>query len=260
VDANGRLHRWLFHHALALARFNPPGLIFRSASRFYQRIEAYRAVLESVSAPFLPLIEWQPTALGNVEVLNDTSDLYRYFDATAHAEFLYACVEQVIEVGMPAEIHFLEAFDAFSERVQQIVDMPTNTVELLRAFLAQNGGAPLEARAHRGVRGAEYRRGRGGRAGVRTDVRRGRYRLIDLRQTIATIRAQPANPSPQRRPQPPFCPPIQNGGFLALGAPALGHFQAVRPAPSPGVTFASTPCSFVLRPEGRRLPLARSRL
>jgi hypothetical protein len=97
VDANGRLHRWLFHHALALARFNPPGLIFRSASRFYQRIEAYRAVLESVSAPFLPLIEWQPTALGNVEVLNDTSDLYRYFDATAHAEFLYACVEQVIE-------------------------------------------------------------------------------------------------------------------------------------------------------------------
>jgi hypothetical protein len=41
---------------------------------------------------------------------------------------------------MPAEIHFLEAFDAFSERVQQIVDMPTDTVELLRAFLAQNGG------------------------------------------------------------------------------------------------------------------------
>ena len=140
VDGNGRLHRWLFHHGLALARFNPPGLIFPVSVAIYRRIEEYRRVLETYSAPLLQVIEWTPTAGGNVEVLNDTADFYRYFDATAHAEFLYACVEQVIERDMPDEFRFLESFDAFSERIQQIVDMPTAQVELLRGFLAQNEG------------------------------------------------------------------------------------------------------------------------
>jgi len=70
--------------------------------------------LESYSAPLLPLIDWQPTPDGNVEVLNDTATYYRFFDATAHAEFLYACVEQTIERDLPAEVRFLEAFDRFS--------------------------------------------------------------------------------------------------------------------------------------------------
>jgi hypothetical protein len=140
VDGNGRLHRWLFHHALALARFNPPGLIFPVSVAIFGRIEEYRRVLESYSAALLPLIEWQPTAAGNVEVSNDTADFYRYFDATVHVEFLYACVEQVIEHDMPEEVRFLEAFDAFSERLQHIVDMPAAQVELLRGFLAQNDG------------------------------------------------------------------------------------------------------------------------
>jgi hypothetical protein len=144
IDGNGRLHRWLFHHALALARFNPPGLIFPVSVAIYRRIDEYRRVLESYSAPLLALIEWAPTASGNIEVLGDTADFYRYFDATAHAEFLYACVEQVIERDMPDELRFLEAFDAFSERIQQIVDMPTAQVELLRGFLAQNEGTLSE--------------------------------------------------------------------------------------------------------------------
>ncbi len=33
--------------------------------------------------------------------LNDTGDFYRYFDATAHAEFLYACVRKTIEEDLP---------------------------------------------------------------------------------------------------------------------------------------------------------------
>ena len=141
VDGNGRLHRWLVHHSLALASFNPPGLIFPVSVAIYGRIADYRAVLESYSASLLPLIDWEPTASGNLRVLNDTADFYRFFDATRHAEFLYACVEQVIEQDMPDEIRFLESFERFSEAIQQIVDMPTGQVETLRGFLAQNDGA-----------------------------------------------------------------------------------------------------------------------
>jgi hypothetical protein len=144
VDGNGRLHRWLVHHALALASFNPPGLIFPVSVAIYGRIAEYRAVLESYSASLLQLIDWEPTTSGNLRVLNDTADFYRFFDATRHAEFLYACVEQVIEHDMPNEIRFLESFERFSEAIQQIVDMPAGQVEMLRGFLAQNDGTLSE--------------------------------------------------------------------------------------------------------------------
>ena len=97
-------------------------------------------MLETYSRPLLPEIEWQRTQSGNVEVLNHTADFYRYFDATAHAEFLYECVEQTIIHDLPEEVYFLEAFDRFGDGVQQVVDMPSAQIELLQKFLQQNGG------------------------------------------------------------------------------------------------------------------------
>lgn len=140
VDGNGRLHRWLIHHALAAAAYTPPGLVFPISAAILRNLALYKAVLESWSGRLLPFIEWRPTPEGNVEVLNDTADFYRYFDATAHAVFLYECVEQTIERDLPEEVRFLEAFEAFGEAVQQVVDMPAGQVELLRGFLAQNDG------------------------------------------------------------------------------------------------------------------------
>ena len=104
------------------------------------RINDYRKILESYSARLLPLIEWEPTDKGNVRVLNDTGDYYRFFDATPHAEFLYECVERTIEVDIPAETSFLKGYDSFRRQVEDIVDMPDNTVDLLFRFLRQNDG------------------------------------------------------------------------------------------------------------------------
>jgi hypothetical protein len=42
----------------------------------------------------MDFIEWRSTSNRNVEVLNGTVDLYRYFDCTEAAEFLYACVRR----------------------------------------------------------------------------------------------------------------------------------------------------------------------
>jgi len=140
ADGNGRLHRWLIHHALALAGYTPVGLVFPISAAILRRLERYKAVLESYSAPLLAFIEWQPTDKGNVEVLNETVDFYRFFDATEHAVFLYECVEQTIQRDLPDEVHFLEAFDAFDDAVQQVVDLPAAQVELLRRLLAQNDG------------------------------------------------------------------------------------------------------------------------
>lgn len=148
-DGNGRLHRWLIHHVLARAGFNPPGIVFPVSAAILRQVEEYRRVLESYSRRLLNLIEWRPTPAGNVEVLNETADFYRYFDATRHAEFLYECLEQTVQHDLVDEVRFLRAYDAFVGRVGTLVDMPQARVELLWRFLHQNQGK-LSARARTG--------------------------------------------------------------------------------------------------------------
>lgn len=140
-DGNGRLHRWLIHHMLTVAGFNPPGLVFPVSAVILREIDEYKRVLTSYSGPLLECcIEWRWTEEHNVEVLNDTGDLYRYFDATAHAEFLYHCVAETVEKDLPNEVAYLEAFDRFAEGINQLVDMPHKMIHLLHAFLRQGGG------------------------------------------------------------------------------------------------------------------------
>jgi len=86
------------------------------------------------------LIEWEPTEGFNVRVLNYTGDFYRFFDATPHAEFLYACVRQTVEKDLPEESDFLRRYDSFRQRVEGIVEMPERLIDLLFRFLEQNEG------------------------------------------------------------------------------------------------------------------------
>jgi len=139
-DGNGRVHRWLFHHVLCGAGYNPPRVVFPISSTIYRRIDAYRRVLESYSQPLLEFIDWKPTPDYNVEVLNETANYYRYFDATVHAEFLYECVKQTVERDLPDEVAYLEAYDHFSRGVLGAIDMPNSMVDLLHRFLKQHGG------------------------------------------------------------------------------------------------------------------------
>jgi hypothetical protein len=139
-DGNGRIHRYLIHHVLAARGFNPPGIVFPVSATILGRIDDYRRALEDYSSRVLPLIDWKSTEGGNVEVLNDTADFYRYFDATPQAEFLYACVRKTVEEDLPEEADYLRRYDAFKGQVQAVVEMPDRTVDLLFRMLRQNGG------------------------------------------------------------------------------------------------------------------------
>ena len=148
-DGNGRLHRYLIHHILAARGFSPPGVVFPVSSAILERIDDYRRVLEGTSARVLPLVDWEPTAQFNVRVLNNTGDFYRFFDATPHAEFLFACVQKTIDEDLPAETDFLRRYDRFRQQVGAVLDMPERTIDLLFRFLHQNGGRlSKRARAH----------------------------------------------------------------------------------------------------------------
>ncbi len=148
-DGNGRIHRYLIHHVLAQRGFNPPGVVFPVSAAILDRIDAYGTILEDYSRRLLPLIEWEPTERGNVRVLNDTADFYRFFDATSHAEFLFECVRRTIEEDLPNETDFLRRYDQFTGHLQAIADMPNRTADLLFRFLHQNAGH-LSGRAREG--------------------------------------------------------------------------------------------------------------
>lgn len=151
VDGNGRLHRYLFHHVLARAGFNPSGVVFPISAVILRNIEEYNRVLRAYSGPLLPFIDWGGDPKGNVKIAGETAHYYRFFDATEQATFLARCVQTTIDEDLPREVGFLKGYDRFAMGLSRIVDMPNKEIELLRKFLAQNDGK-LSKRA----RGGEF--------------------------------------------------------------------------------------------------------
>jgi len=104
------------------------------------RIDDYRTTLQAHSGPLMPFIDWRPTADRNVEVLNDTADLYRYFDCTGAADFLFACVRRTVEEDLPREIDYLRRHDEALHRIMDAVEMPDRVAENLVMLIRQNNG------------------------------------------------------------------------------------------------------------------------
>lgn len=139
-DGNGRIHRYLIHQVLAEKKFTPANIIFPVSSVILERIHDYREILEMYSRPLLRLIQWRPTEKRNVEVLNNTINFYRYFDATRQAEFLYDCIKVTIEKTLPEEVDYLKKYDEMRIFIKNYIDMPDRMVDLLIRFMYQEKG------------------------------------------------------------------------------------------------------------------------
>lgn len=139
-DGNGRIHRYLIHHLLSVMKFTPQGITFPVSSAILDRIDDYRKVLETYSQPILDFIKWKRTEDNNVEVLNETIDYYRYFDATIQSEFLFECIESTIDSIIPQEVAYLQKYDAMKTWLDDNFEMPDRMVALLIRFLEQNKG------------------------------------------------------------------------------------------------------------------------
>jgi hypothetical protein len=120
VDGNGRLHRYLIHHL--------------------QRILDYQLLLEKHSHSILPFIEWKRTKENNVEVISDTADYYKYYDATRQSIFLFECIYDTIDNIIPKEIKYLQQYDEFKNYLDNEFELPDKHVALLVKYLSQNNG------------------------------------------------------------------------------------------------------------------------
>lgn len=148
IDGNGRLHRYIIHHILSQTGYTEQGIIFPVSASILTHIKDYAKALESYSQPILNFIEWKASEDNNVEIVNDTIDYYRYFDATAQAEFLFYCVNDTLVNVIPNEVEYLQKFDEFKRFLDHKFEMPDNMISLLVGFLEQGNGK-LSARARK---------------------------------------------------------------------------------------------------------------
>jgi len=139
-DGNGRIHRFLVHHILSKLGFTPQGILFPVSAAMLRDRLAYDQVLEGFSASIMPFIQYDLDLEHGMTVKNDTARLYRYFDATAQAEYLYRCIEETIHRDLRDEIGFLAVFDAALRATLNIVDMPNRRAALLVRLILQNKG------------------------------------------------------------------------------------------------------------------------
>ena len=146
VDGNGRIHRFLVHNVLSTTGFTPQGMVFPVSAAMLRDMVAYDRSLEAFSEDIAPFVQYSLDAEQKMTVANETHDLYRFFDATPQAEYLFACIEDTIGRDLNQELNFLKFFDTAMKAVMGIVDMPNQRASLLVRLIHQNKGKLSKAK------------------------------------------------------------------------------------------------------------------
>jgi Fic family protein len=139
-DGNGRIHRFLIHHSLAKLGYTPEGIVFPVSAVMLRNLAKYDKALTAFSGKIGPFVEYRVDDAQRMTVLNETKNLYQYFDATPQAEYLYECVAETIEKDLREEIGFIERYDRALDETKEIVDMPDKRASLLVRLILQNKG------------------------------------------------------------------------------------------------------------------------
>jgi hypothetical protein len=134
------LHRYIIHHILSQTGYIEQGIIFPVSAFILTHIKDCAKILESYSHPILNFIDWKAAENNNVEIVNDTFDYCRYFDATTQDEFLFYCVNDTLVTIIPNEVEYLKKYDAFKQFLENKYEMPDKMISLIVGFLEQGNG------------------------------------------------------------------------------------------------------------------------
>ncbi len=145
-DGNGRIHRFLIHHILAARRFGPPGVLLPVSAVLLGRPADYDASLEAFSVPLKQRTDCELSEDGEMAVHNATLDHFRYLDGTAMAEALHGFLAETVEKEIPAELRFLQSYDAARAAMREVVDMPEPAANLFLRLCLQNNGRLSQAK------------------------------------------------------------------------------------------------------------------
>jgi Fic/DOC family len=141
MDGNGRLSRFLFHHALCRSGKLEKGLILPVSVAMKRNEEDYLAVLQEYSKQARErwLVRWIDEGNYDMRFEGDPT-IYRYWEATHCVEFGYRMAQQALEFDLRHETEFLARYDRILKAVNERFDVRGSDLATLVVCCLDNGG------------------------------------------------------------------------------------------------------------------------
>jgi len=146
-DGNGRIHRYLIHDVMKQREPEHKFIIPISAA-ILKNQKQYDSVLETISRPILAMLDWELDSENNNKLIvhNDIDYMYRYPDYTEHVKFVYDMMTTAISDELVEEIGLLVVFDAIKSAINNLTDIPNNTLDQITSIIINGGGKVSKAK------------------------------------------------------------------------------------------------------------------
>lgn len=147
MDGNGRLSRFLIHHALCASGAMENGLLLPVSVAMKREEQRYLQALQAYSRPMRDFwsVQWLDGEEFRFEFLGDEA-LYRYWDGTAAVEFVMDMAERALDVELRDETRFLARYDQVLKAVDERYDVRTSLLSTLVMMCLDNQGVMSQNR------------------------------------------------------------------------------------------------------------------
>lgn len=141
MDGNGRLSRFLFHHALCRSGKLEKGLLLPVSVAMKRNEDDYLATLQGFSKPARERWSVRWIDEGDYDIrFNGHPAIYRYWNATSCVEFGFRMAEQALEVDLRSETQFLARYDRIVKEIDARFDVRGSDLATLVVSALDNGG------------------------------------------------------------------------------------------------------------------------
>jgi hypothetical protein len=141
MDGNGRISRFLFHHALCQSGLLQRGMLLPVSIAMKRNEDKYLAALKSFSESARK--RWEVIWIdGNDYQMTFKSDdsIYRYWNATACVEFSLSMAKQAFEKDLVEETEFLAKYDLIYRAIDRRFDIRGKDLNILILACLDYGG------------------------------------------------------------------------------------------------------------------------
>jgi Fic/DOC family len=141
LDGNGRLSRFLFHHALCRSGKLEKGLILPVSVAMKRNETDYLTVLQGYSKQARERwsVRWIDEGIYDMR-FNGQPSIYRYWDATDCVEFGYRMAGQALDFDLRHETEFLVRYDKILKAVNEKFDLRGSDLSTLVVCCLDNDG------------------------------------------------------------------------------------------------------------------------
>ncbi|PKO60996.1 MAG: cell filamentation protein Fic, partial [Betaproteobacteria bacterium HGW-Betaproteobacteria-18] len=142
MDGNGRLSRFLIHHALGQSGRLPTGFLLPISVAMKKHEEQYLQALKSFSKPARDLCQvlWSGDDQYSYAWQPDADIWFRYMDLTDCVEFTVAMAQAALDTHLRNEVEFLALFDDVARYINDRHDLRSSDLATLIVTTHQNGG------------------------------------------------------------------------------------------------------------------------